>query len=100
VPGYTVAKHHGLATAVSHGGSANQGVAGKSSGALDGALSELQITASGLGANAVIGLQMVTVSRSIGGIMGDQVSVTLIGSAVTLAPIETAPSSQPDPSAG
>lgn len=84
LPGYVITACHGLVVDVDSGA----GKVARSKGvqafrdALDGVLE----SAEEKGGNAVVGLQVANFGTSLGGMLGDAVGATIIGTAVTVKP--------------
>lgn len=85
VPGFCTVSTCGLVYEIgslSAGSSPLTGVASKAERVMDGVLKRLGEQASEKGANAIVGLTVVSVTGSKGGIMGDAVGVIVTGTAV------------------
>lgn len=86
-PGFETVKCFGLVAIVTS--TAGMGATEKGLGSLRSGLKDLRVHAAQKGANAIVGLQISNFGASIGGVMGDAVGVSLIGTAVSLVPTVT-----------
>ncbi len=80
--GYEIVSVHGIVRGIAAAGANSAGR--KTAGAYDEALESLRLYAHEAGCNAVIGVRQSTCAASIGGDLGDAVSVVLSGTAVVL----------------
>ncbi len=86
LPGYVTIRAHGICADVGSG--AGRTARNKGVDAFKEALDGVRWSAANKGANAVVGLQMTNFGTSIGGSFGDAVGATLMGTAVTVRPID------------
>lgn len=86
IPGYVIVKVHGIAADV--GSSAGQTAPNKAAAAFQEAMAGVRRSAGSKGANAIVGLQVTNFAASVGGAFGDAVGATLMGTAVTVEPID------------
>jgi len=87
-PGYRIVECFGIVAAVDT--SAGKGAGEKGRGSLNAAFGDLCEAAAKRGANAIIAVQFANFGASLGGMMGDAVGTSVIGTAVRLVRHEPA----------
>lgn len=82
--GYDIVQIHGLVAEI--GTASGKAAKGKATDAFREAWRSVRQSAAGMGANAIVGLQITNFSASQGGMLGDAIGCTLMGTAVTVQP--------------
>lgn len=85
LPGYVTVAAHGIVADVGSG--SGKTARPKGVEAFREALNGVCWSASAKGGNAIVGLQISTFGTSIGGMWGDAVGTTILGTAVTVRPM-------------
>lgn len=82
LPGYVTTQAHGIVADVGSG--AGKTARAKGVSAFRDALEGVRRSARSKGGNAIVGLQITGFGTSLGGMLGDAVGTTLLGTAVTV----------------
>jgi uncharacterized protein YbjQ (UPF0145 family) len=86
LPGHTIVGVHGIVAHI--GTDSGKTAQSKANSSFEDALLGVRRAAHVKGANAIVGLQIANFGASRGGALGDAVGTTLMGTAVTVRPVD------------